>query len=54
MREKVPTPSTCEDLFAYLQPTQFSELYLVEKEKVSDPLALELVEGYQVDLQLEE
>ena len=54
IREKVPAPSTCEDLFAYLQPTQFSELYLVEKSKVSDPLALELVEGYQVDLQLEE
>ena len=54
MREKVPAPSTCEDFFAYLRPTQFSELFLVEKEKISDPTALALVEGYQVDLQLEE
>lgn len=54
LQEKVPAPATCQDIFAYSYPTQYQEIHLVEAQSVTDLEQIRTVEGYQVNLELEE
>ena len=54
LQEKVPAPAMCEKSFSYSFPTQFKEIHLVESKMIIEPDQFRTVEGYQVDLELEE
>ena len=54
LQEKVPAPAMCEKSFSYSFPTQFQEIHLVESKTILEPGQIHTVEGYQVNIELEE